>query len=91
LEAAGAIKKRRAFKIQHKAEREEDPGKMKKYMAQSRYAARSYQAKKLSGKVESEGVLVLQGKLIFEVYKMGKPLRGKIFNPLRKEGLLNLS
>jgi hypothetical protein len=54
LEAAGAIEKRRALKNQHKAGREEDPAKMKKYMAQSEYAARSYQAKKLSGLVLKE-------------------------------------
>jgi hypothetical protein len=56
--------KRRALKIQHKAEREEDPAKMKKYMAKSVYAARYYQAKakKLCGRrvVEKEDVLVLK-------------------------------
>jgi hypothetical protein len=50
LEAVGAIEKRRALKIQHKAEREEDPAQMKKYMAKSEYAARYYQANKLSWK-----------------------------------------
>jgi hypothetical protein len=50
LEAAGAIDKRKALKIKHKAQREEDPEEMKKYMAKSEYAARYYQAKKLSCK-----------------------------------------
>jgi translation initiation factor 2 beta subunit (eIF-2beta)/eIF-5 len=50
LEAAGAIDKRRALKIKHKAQREEDPEQMKKYIAKSEYAARYYQANKLSCK-----------------------------------------
>jgi hypothetical protein len=64
LDAVEAVVKRRALKIQHKAEREEDPAKMKKYMAKSEYAARYYQAKakKLCGRrvVEKEDVLVLK-------------------------------
>jgi hypothetical protein len=67
LQAAAAVVKRRVLKIQHKAEREADPVKMKKYMAKSEYA-RKWRENKMYKECDRRTTLT-EGKLKSIVYK----------------------